>query len=303
MLSRRSLLQSAVALGAVGALGGLGLTGCGGGDDEAEPAPAGDGAPAPVAALLQLTDGKSTLAAGSEARFPVGLGDENGAPVKDAPERLNFDIQTEDGDKVATELMVEAHAAGLPRAYYPLAFTPPAAGIYRAVTDIGGARLETAFEVSTEDEIVIPQPGQAFPAITTPTTDEPGGVDPVCTQEPACPLHDVELSSALGSGPIALLVSTPAFCQAAICGPVLDLLLAARDGVDGVSFIHVEVFASAEEAQDEGPNASLAPAVEALQLAFEPCLFLIAADGTLLRRLDAIFDAKELADARSELAG
>jgi len=59
--------------------------------------------------------------------------------------------------------------------------------------------------------------------------------------------------------------------------------------------------ASAEEVEQKGPEATLSPAVEALELPFEPCLFLIAADGTLQRRLDVIFDEVELANGLAQL--
>ena len=49
---------------------------------------------------------------------------------------------------------------------------------------------------------------------------------PICTAEPRCPLHTTSLDAAVAAGgPVALLVSTPKFCQVAICGPVLDVLL------------------------------------------------------------------------------
>ena len=109
-------------------------------------------------------------------------------------------------------------------------------------------------------------------------------------------MHAVDLADARTEGkPIALLVSTPAYCQLAICGPVLDVLLDGREPFgDSLTSIHVEVYRSAAEVEAGPVAAALAPAVEGLNLIFEPCLFLIGADGRIVKRLDTIFDAVEI---------
>ena len=73
-------------------------------------------------------------------------------------------------------------------------------------------------QVDAADDVSVIQLGERLPAIATPTTADARGVDPICTNDPVCPLHDVTAAEALDEGrPIALLVSTPAFCQIAIC--------------------------------------------------------------------------------------
>src|SRR3546814_856498 len=135
-----------------------------------------------------------------------------------------------------------------------------------------------------------PRPPPPTPPVATPTPTGARGVNPICTAEPACPLHDVSLADALVEGrPIALLVATPAFCQIAICGPVLDVLLEATGGHPDVRFLHAEVYANPGEGLEE-----YAPIVSELGLHFEPCLLLIGADGTLVERLDTIYDRSEL---------
>jgi hypothetical protein len=316
-LSRRTVLRGALTLGAVGVAGGLVLPACGGDDSSDDDASGDSGSGAEGSGgeggagegqgdlvLVTMTNTAASLAAGAEARVPFGLGDDSGTLVKDAPDSLTFDVlSVEDGDAVVAEgLVVERHDSGLERAYFPLVFTPAAPGYYTAVTTLDGAEVQASFQIVAEDAIVIPRPGQPFPVVATPTTEDARGVDPICTRDPQCPFHQVDLSTAVGSGPVAVLVSTPAFCQTAICGPVLDIFEAASADRADITFIHVEVFASAEEVEEAGPEASLAPAVEAWELPFEPCLFLVAADGTLQRRLDVIYDEVELADGLDELA-
>ncbi|HYI62525.1 MAG TPA: hypothetical protein VEW93_12055 [Acidimicrobiales bacterium] len=305
-LSRRALLQGAAALGVAGAAGGLGLAACGDDDGDGDgdgtgDGPAGTGGATPSLSLVTLLNPAASLAAGTEARLPLAVGDERGALVDDSPDELTFEVRTVGGQVVERALPVARRSDGLPQAYYPLVFTPPSAGNYLATTEVDGAALEAAFAVSPVAAITIPRPGQPFPSLSTPTTEAPGQVDPVCTREPACPLHDVDLATVLGTAPVALLVSTPAFCQQAICGPVLDVLLAARAEAPDVRFLHLEVYRTAAEVEAQGLEAPLSPAVEELGLPFEPCLFLIAADGTLARRVDVIFDQGELGERLAEL--
>ena len=248
-----------------------------------------------------MVDAASSLAAGAPARLALGLGDSTGALVRDAPASLTFDVLGEGDEPVATGLEVARHDAGLPRAYFPLVVEVAEPGFYTATTTVDGASIDAAFQVVAADEIAIPRPGEAFPSVVTPTVADAAGVDPICTREPPCPLHEVELTSVLGTSPVAVLVSTPAFCQTAICGPVLDVFVDAQAGAPDVTFIHVEVYASAAAVESQGLSAELAPAVKALELPFEPSLFLIRPDGTLDQRLDVIYDEVELRDSLAAL--
>lgn len=299
-VSRRTVLRGAAALGIVGAAGGLGLAACG--DDDGGGDTASDPTDAPVTdlSLIAMLDAASSLAGGEAARVPLGLADVDGALVSDGPATLAFSVQDEAGDEVAA---VEAprRDEGLTQAFYPVIFTPPAAGVFRLVTEVDGSSVEAVIQVSEVDDIAIPRVGEPLPAVATPTVTEARGVDPICTQEPACPLHEVDLAEALGAGPVAVLVSTPAFCQTAICGPVLDLFVAAAEAHPDITFVHVEVYASATEVEEQGLQAPLAPAVDEWGLPFEPCLFLVDGDGTLAERLDVIYDATELDDGLARL--
>ncbi len=302
LVTRRTVLRGAMAVGVAGVVGGLGLAACGGDDERADPGTTNVGGDDGDLVLVSMIDAASSLAAGSEARLALGLGDVRGTLVLDAPESLTVDIvDTADMTTVASGLEVARHDAGLPRAYFPLIATLDAPSFYQATSEVDGKPIDAAFQVVAPEEITIPRPGQPFPSIVTPTTADAAGVDPICTQNPPCPLHEAELTAVLGQEPVALLVSTPAFCQTAICGPVLDIFVAAQDEAPDVTFIHAEVYASAEAVEAEGLSAQLAPAVEALELPFEPALFLIDANGTLVRRIDVIYDEVELRDGLAQL--
>jgi hypothetical protein len=128
--------------------------------------------------------------------------------------------------------------------------------------------------------------------VATPLPTDHRGVDPICTRQPACPLHDVSLDSALAEGrPTAVLFSTPALCQSRTCGPVLEILLGEVPRyASKVRFLHVEVYKSL---QSNFTEADLTPGMKAYGLYFEPVLFLAGADGVIRSRLAGPFDRTE----------
>jgi hypothetical protein len=69
---------------------------------------------------------------------------------------------------------------------------------------------------------------------------------------------------------------------------VLDVLLAAgAPFADRVRLLHAEVYT-------DRTTAHTAPAVDAYSMSFEPCLYLADATGTIVERLDVLFDEDEL---------
>jgi hypothetical protein len=240
-------------------------------------------------ALMRFV-GPRVLEAQQEARVPFGLADRDGLlPLEQSPERLEVTVESPDGATVA-ELEVRRHHAGLPRAYYPLQFDAGSAGDYVARTTMGGMVAEMAFDVYGADDLDVIRPGQSLPAVDTPTVDDDRGVTPICTREPVCPLHDVTLATALDDDrPLALLVATPAFCQIAICGPVLDVLLGVTADFEQIRFLHAEPYV--DPVEDTTTSTEI---VDALQLHYEPVLVLADPAGNVVRRLDTIFDEDEL---------
>jgi hypothetical protein len=239
----------------------------------------------------------ATLVAGSEVRAPIGIGDADGPlAIADSPPEISVTVTNEDGE-VSTST-VAFRSEGLPRGYYPLRFTPPAPGFYDlAVAAAGIPALNTAIELVDPSTIVIPGPGDPFPVLDTPTVDDERGVTPICTRNPVCELHDRNLPELLLDGqPSAVIISTPEFCSTAVCGPVLELLLAEAAARPEVSMLHTEVYA--DPATD---LSQVAPIVEAMRLTFEPSVVFVDPSGTIVERLDFVFDASELGEAFDRL--
>lgn len=182
------------------------------------------------------------------------------------------------------------------RGYLALPFETDQDGVYDIVATYEGRQLDASVQFWPADKVKYPQIGDPLPSVATPTVDDHRGVDPICTADPPCPLHTKNLAEVLGMGsPVAVLVSTPAYCQTAICGPVLGLVQAAAPKFPGITFIHAEVYANPAKVASID-EATSAPIVDAFSMPFEPALFIADGTGALLARFDSIFDANELAD-------
>lgn len=289
-LSRRTLL--------LGTTGGLLVAACGGSDDDGSAAGSGtssSGTPGEAGHLVLLVP--TAQPAGRELRIPLGLAAADGSFDVELPPSVELRLRDPDGNTRAP-VTVELHDQDLPRGYYPLRATFDVEGRWGVTVETGTARLETTIDARPASELpAIPGPGDLLPLIPTPVQGDPQGVDPICTAEPRCPYHDRSLDRVIGGGdPIVLLVSTPAFCQVAICGPVNDLLTSRQAMLRqaGVAVVHAEVYT-------DSTAKVTSPTVDALGLTYEPALFLAAPDGTVTGRLDAIFDGAELDQALATL--
>ena len=310
--TRRRFLGELAALAAVPGLAGL-VSACGSAGD-------GDGVAAPTVVPLFSPD--RVLVAGRPQRIPLAIvapqaGDDAVAlPDDDEAITITIDLDGETIDEVSVGGRVVDHDHGADAdpdhqhadlfRYYPLRATLPEPGIYDLGIDIGAATATLPVQIFDPAETSVPQVGDPFPAVTTPTVERPGGVDRLCTRFEPCSLHRLDGADLVGTGrPLALLVATPAFCSTAYCGPVLDTLVEATAGRSDLDAIHVEVYANTEAVGGNylDPAIRLVPAVEELGLTFEPSLFLVDGDGTLADRIDNVFDRSELDDALVALTG
>lgn len=302
-LTRRALLVGAAAAGAAGA-----VAACGGPGAKTSTASSDSGAAGgPPTLIAFFPQQGGVLRAGIPQRLVFGLGAADGSLAATGPAELSFTVRSTPVASAGAAQVVNAQrrSQGLPRGYYPVTVNVASPGNYQASAEVGGKPATAAFRIDDPAAVTIPQIGDPMPRIETPTAADPQGVDPICTRDPQCPLHTVSLTTALQQQkPIALLMSTPAFCQVGICGPVLDVLLGQQAEFGGrVQMIHAEVYRSGVQAAKDPGNAPLAPALEAFRLPFEPCLVLAKPDGSIAERLDNIFDAGELHQSLSRLVG
>jgi hypothetical protein len=288
-LSRRQLLvggASALLLTACGSNGSNGSEGSGGGTST-------------TAGGRGLYNGfDPAQPAGRALRLPLVVTDADGSFATSLPASLRVTLTRPDGTSLAP-LTVERRHEGLPRGYFPLQATLDVEGRWTAAAQLDGRRVTVDIDAKDPAELpAVPGPGDALPDVATPTPAAAGGVRPICTRDPQCPFHGSSLDTLVGgSKAIALLVSTPQFCKVAICGPVLDLLVERQASLAkaGVEVVHAEVYT-------DDTAKRTAPIVDALGMTYEPALFLARPDGTVVERLDYIYDVTELEAGLAKLS-
>jgi hypothetical protein len=280
-LSRRSFL-------AAGA-GALVMAACGGGGSKS----GGDDGGA-TALVARYEDGY--FVPGSQ-RVAVSLGNANGLVSDGVPGTLDAKVVDAKGAAVVPSVQATSHAVGTPVPFFPFALSIATPGVYTLSAKANGKDLTSSFSVVEPAQVKIPKVGDKLPPFDTPTTADGKGVNPICTHQPPCPLHDVTLTQALQSGkPVAYLIGTPAFCQTGVCAPILDNLITAHNRLgDKVTMVHAEVYT-------DNTATTTTPAVQAYQMSFEPCLWITDATGTVVERLDFVFDQGEIDAALAKVA-
>ena len=224
----------------------------------------------------------------------ISVLDNKGDTPKDLPKSIDVTVLL-NGTPIGAPIPTTMHGDGIPVPYYPVRATFAQAGQYTLAATLAGAPSTTQFTVVAPAKLPLIQPGAKLPAAQTPTTTDARGVKPICTRQKngapdPCPLHDITLADALKTGkPTAFLISTPAYCQIGICGPVLDLLLEAKPDHPNVQFLHAEVYKDPASGSHD-----TAPIVDTFGLNYEPALYLASADGTIVERLDNVFDRTEI---------
>ncbi len=298
MISRRTFLA--------GAGSALILTACGGGggDDTTSGSPAPRSGTAGELALgAGFANGLSTpsvLIAGVAQRLPLVVFDvAAGAPKREGgPD--SFEVSVLRNNAIVATSTVSRHAAEIPTPYYPLTFTAPEPGDYEVRAAF--SKTPVPFRVGTRDTVKLVQVGDPMRPVVTPTTDNARGVDPICTRSPKpCPFHSITLTDALAAKkPTVLAITTPGFCQTAICGPVLELLVDLAPGFPGVQVVHAEVYVEPNKKTSGAPKTT--DAVSTYGLAYEPSLYVADAAGVVRARLDFTWDRAELQAALKTVA-
>ncbi len=236
-----------------------------------------------------------SITAGLDRRLALGVADIDGTLRAEGPDELRAGLLDEQGELII-EVVGQRRTESVALPYYEFRLDVAEPAIYTLQVDIDGARADASFTVVEAGTLPFAGPGDPLEPFDTPTTSDSQGVDPICTREPGCPFHEVTLTDALATGrPVVYLIGTPAFCQTATCGPILELLIEVAGDFDDVTFVHSEVYT-------DDTASTTAPAVDASGLTFEPAIFLVGADGIVAERFDVVVDVSELRDRITAIA-
>jgi hypothetical protein len=261
-------------------------------------------------AALTASCGGSTGAGIPQDSFPVVAN----ADLAVGSQRLLVGLVAADGDSLAaSDLPVEFELYS-PEAVEPsFAVTgsfmwtvPEVRGLYRAeVTFDRSGRWQIAahspgappgllipFDVA-EDERA-PTVGDPAPSARTPTADEVADLSEITTDpDPDPRFYELSLDAALASGrPTVVVFATPAFCQSATCGPILDNVKQVAPDFPEMNFVHVEIYENLDATTPE--ELRVVEAVDVWRLPSEPWVFVVDDAGLIAVRFEGAVDPDEL---------
>lgn len=237
-------------------------------------------------AVVQRFPNSPTFTPG-EVRLPISLSDGQNLATT-GPDQIKGQIQKDDGT-VVTDVVAVLRNVEIAVPYWEIRanLTDPGTYVLRLEGDDG---YGASFQMFTPQQVSTPITGAPLPPFDTPTVDDHRGVEPYCSLTPEpCPLHEVTLTDALQSGkPVVYMIGTPAHCQTGTCAPGLEFLVDEHDRLgDAVVMVHADVYA-------DDAATKIAPAVEALQVDYEPIIYFADASGVIVDRLDGVWDRSEL---------
>jgi hypothetical protein len=182
----------------------------------------------------------------------------------------------------------------------------------RVIAELADGRVvegNTAFAVG--EEPLNPDVGDQAPRTVNLTLEdvEAGRVAPVAVdsraQDPDAELTDPHLHATTVAGsldagrPVVVMVSTPVYCVSRFCGPLVEVVAdIATEFEDRADVVHLEVW---EDFEDQRLNDAAAEWILTEAGTFEPWVWLVDGDGTVLARWDNVVDVEELRTLLSEL--
>lgn len=280
-MSRRHLLAGAGALFVVAACGDDSSAG----SEESTAGSDSDVDPGTTGFTIAQRYPADTFVPG-KVRLPISIADKSSL-LKTGPAVLNGTVLDSTDKQIAT-VSAPIHATDLVIPYWAINVQIDQPGVYTLRLD-GDDGNGAAFQVTDPAQVTVPYIGSLLPPFDTPTVDDHRGVQPYCTLTPnPCPFHEVTLTQALASGkPVAYMVGTPAHCQTGTCAPALEFLVKAHARLgDAITMVHADVYS-------DDSATTIAPAVDALKLQYEPVLYLVKAN-VVNDRVDVIWDQSEL---------
>lgn len=157
-----------------------------------------------------------------------------------------------------------------------------------------GVKLQAlgALDVSARSRSVVV--GAPAPRSNTPTLATAPAARITTSRPPDLPLLRYSVAESLATHkPFVVTFATPRFCTSRTCGPVVDVVEAARRrfAARGIRFIHVEVF------QDNDPTRGYNRWMLQWGLRSEPWVFLVGRDGRVKAKFEGSVSEAELAAA------
>ena len=188
------------------------------------------------------------------------------------------------------------------RGLYAARFTFDEAGTWQLVLRPEGMPATPPSPFVVVDDVTVPEVGEPAPRSESPTGDEFPLAQISSDPDPDPSFYELSLADALDDGrPTVAVFATPAFCQTATCGPVLDITKEVARNHPNVDFVHIEVYRDLEKAA----QGELIPAPAILEWNFpsEPWVYVMDADGVIHDRFEGSVSPMELEEALTAVGG
>jgi hypothetical protein len=250
---------------------------------------------------IGVTAGASEFVPGA-VRFPFLVIDNNAKPVE-RPAATVWVAKSRTGtpfERVSAKLepvgvpgRSEPAFGGVTRIYVAHLRIPRPAR-YWLVAQPNGAKLQAlgALDVSARSRSIAV--GARAPRSNTLTLATAPAAQITTSSPPDLPLLRYSVSESIAAHkPFVVTFATPKFCTSRTCGPVVDVVEAARRQFAGrgIRFMHVEVF------QDNDPTRGYNRWMRQWGLASEPWVFLVGGDGRVKAKFEGSVSEAELATA------
>jgi hypothetical protein len=257
---------------------------------------------APRVSSLMPVPGTEDYAPGA-VRVSFLLIDDQGSPVYRKDIRVT--VSTKGGESLAT-VPASLEPVGVPGAkgdkgdvtrLYVVHFRVPRAGEYRLVAgSTAGKSVRAAWTIDVRKHPRAPRVGsKAIPAKTPTIASTHGNFHALTTATPPdkAMLRYSIAGSLAAHKPFVVVFATPKFCTSRTCGPVVDVVDAARKQFTRtpIRFIHVEVY------KDNNPGLGYNRWFKRWHLPTEPWTFLVGRDGRIKDRFEGSVSVGELAAA------
>jgi hypothetical protein len=284
-------MRSFALIAVAGLMLGLAVA-CGG--DEKDTTPSETAGPTAVSGKFNPRPGNSELVVGPN-RVAIAVTNEQNEPLLGGPENS---VQVAfDGGESEEAAFVEAipDTSG----FWVLRHTFDAAGQLPAVITVTSGDntqdITVTFEIQATSET--PMIGASAPPTDNPTlASQPNTKQLTTDTDPNDAFYQLTVTEALAAQkPFVVVFATPAFCQTALCGPVLENVKAVQpEFADSVNFIHIEPYAlDAEGGLAEG-QLTATQSTNDWHLRFEPWIFVVGADGKISDRFEGSASPEEL---------
>lgn len=182
----------------------------------------------------------------------------------------------------------------------------PSAGRWGSQVDADlpdGTTESVRIEYDVLSESWTPAIGSAAPVVDTPTASDVGGdlsrisSDP----DPMARFYDVSVADALAARkPFVLVFATPAFCQSAACGPLLESVKDVAAGHPELTFINVEPYVMEyrdgmlRPLLDDLGRLQAAPWTDRWRLLTEPYVVVVDGEGIVRAKFEGALSLDEL---------